>query len=142
MTLTKHPCEIASRVAPGRWLQACTYRFTTVTASPPDRNDSAQRTDRHGGGDCSGGLSDRRVHEGLPCLRPGGRLLLLAGCAIVRGDDPLLRLLQSHLEQRGLTRCYWELGPAVSGKERDQPAGAEPIAAVALVALAVQRPAP
>ena len=142
MTLTKRACEIASRVAPGRWLQACTYRFTTVTASPPDRNDSAQRTDRHGGANCSGRLSKRMVHEGLPCLSPGGRLLLSAGCAIVRGDDPLLRAFQLHLEPRGCTRCYRGLDPAVSGKERDQPAGAEPIAAVARVALVVQRPAP
>ena len=84
------------------------------------------------------------VHAGLPCLRPGGRLLLSAGIAIVHGDDPLLRALQLHLEPRGCTRCYRGRDPAVSGKERDQPAGAgaEPIAAVALVALAVQRPAP
>ena len=129
-----------SAFAQGDLFAAVSGAFDLIVANPPYLNDSAKRTYRHGGGDWGGGLSERIVHEGLPCLRPGGRLLLYTGTAIVQGDDPLLHALQPHLDRRGWPWSYRELDPDVFGEELDQPAyaGAERIAALALV---VQRPA-
>lgn len=125
----------------GDLFAAVSGAFDLIVSNPPYLNDSAKRTYRHGGGKWGGGLSERIVHEGLPYLSPGGRLVLYSGTAIVRGDDPLLRALTPHLKGRGWPWRYRELDPDVFGEELEEPAyaGAERIAAVALV---VQRPVP
>jgi SAM-dependent methyltransferase len=125
----------------GDLFAAVSGSFDLIVANPPYLNDSAKRIYRHGGGEWGGGLSERIVHEGLPCLSPGGRLVLYTGTAIVRGEDPLLRALAPHLTGRGWPWRYREIDPDVFGEELDEPAyaGAERIAAVSLV---VQRPAP
>lgn len=127
--------------AQGDLFAAVSGAFDLIVANPPYLNDSARRTYRHGGGDWGGGLSERIVLEGLPCLKPGGRLLLYTGTAIVQGVDPLLGALRPHLVVLGWSWRYRELDPDVFGEELDEPAyaGAERIAAVALV---VQRPTP
>lgn len=111
-----------------------------ILANPPYLNDGAARTYRHGGGRWGGALSERIVHEGLERLRPGGRLVLYTGTAIVEGRDPLLDALQPALAGRGWAWTWRELDPDVFGEELDEPAyaGAERIAVVALV---VERPA-
>jgi SAM-dependent methyltransferase len=124
----------------GDLFAAVSGAFDLIVSNPPYLNDSARRTYRHGGGQWGGGLSERIVHEGLPCLSPGGRLVLYTGTAIVQGADPLLRALTPHLKGRGWPWRYREIDPDVFGEELDEPAyaGAERIAAVSLV---VQRPA-
>lgn len=129
-----------TRFSQGDLFAAVSGAFDLIVANPPYLNDSAKRTYRHGGGEWGGELSQRIAHEGLPCLAPGGRLVLYTGTAIVQGGDPLLRALQPDLDRLGWPWSYRELDPDVFGEELDQPAyaGAERIAAVALV---VQRPA-
>lgn len=114
--------------------------FDLIVANPPYLVDASARTYRHGGGALGGGLSERIVAEGLPRLRPGGRLVLYTGAAIVDGQDPLFDALQSALRSCGWPFSYRELDPDVFGEELEASAyrGTERIAAVALV---VQRPA-
>jgi methylase of polypeptide subunit release factors len=109
--------------------------FDLIVANPPYLNDEEARTYRHGGGRWGEALSARILAEGLARLAPGGRLILYTGATIVAGADPLLELLQPHLEQCGWPWSYRELDPDVFGEELEQPAyrDAERIAAVALV---------
>lgn len=115
--------------------------FDLIVANPPYLVDGAARTYRHGGGALGGALSERIVREGLAYLRPGGRLVLYTGAAIVRGRDPLRESLQAIVRERDWPLAYAELDPDVFGEELDTPAYvcAERIAAVGMV---VQRPAP
>src|SRR5690606_23767482 len=55
--------------------------FDLIVANPPYLVDGAARAYRHGGGALGSALSERIVHEGLPRLAPGGRLLLYTGIA-------------------------------------------------------------
>ena len=113
--------------------------FDLIVANPPYLVDGAARTYRHGGGPLGGELSERIVREGLDLLRPGGRLVLYTGAAIVRGRDPLRDSLAAIVRVRGWPMAYGELDPDVFGEELDSPAYvcAERIAAVGMV---VQRP--
>lgn len=115
--------------------------YDLIVANPPYLVDGAARAYRHGGGALGGELSERIVREGLDFLRPGGRLVLYTGAAMVRGRDPLGESLAALVRARGWPMAYAELDPDVFGEELDTPAYAcaERIAAVGLV---VQRPAP
>lgn len=115
--------------------------FDLIVANPPYLVDGAARTYRHGGGTLGGELSERIVREGLDHLRPGGRLVLYTGAAIVRGRDPLRERLAATVRERDWPFAYAELDPDVFGEELDTPAYActERIAAVGMV---VQRPVP
>ena len=115
--------------------------FDLIVANPPYLVDGAARTYRHGGGPLGGELSERIVREGLDHLRPGGRLVLYTGAAIVRGRDPLRESLAATVRERGWPFAYAELDPDVFGEELDTPAYActERIAVVGMV---VQRPLP
>lgn len=114
--------------------------FDLIVADPPYLVDPLARTYRNGGGVLGGALSQRIVAEGLARLRPGGRLLLYTGAAMVDGADPLHASLRSLVPRRDWGFDYRELDPDVFGEELDAPAyaGAERIAAIGLV---VQRPA-
>jgi SAM-dependent methyltransferase len=114
--------------------------YDLIVANPPYLVDGASRAYRHGGGPLGGELSERIVHGGLGLLRPGGRLLLYTGAAMVRGRDPLRESLAAIVRARGWPMAYGELDPDVFGEELDTPAYAcaERIAAVGMV---VQRPA-
>lgn len=113
--------------------------FDLIVANPPYLVDPLVRTYRNGGGPLGGGLSQLIVAQGLPRLRPGGRLLLYTGAAMVDGDDPLQASLRSLVPQRDWGFDYRELDPDVFGEELEAPAyqQAERIAAVGLV---LQRP--
>lgn len=114
--------------------------YDLIVANPPYLVDSASRAYRHGGGPLGGELSERILREGLPRLRPGGRLVLYTGAAMVRGRDPLRDSLSAIARQQGWPLAYGELDPDIFGEELDNPAHActERIAAVGAV---VQRPA-
>jgi methylase of polypeptide subunit release factors len=115
--------------------------FDLVVANPPYLNDGEQRLYRHGGGQWGGGLSERIVIEGLARLRPGGRLVLYTGAAIISGVDSLHASLLPVLQDSGWPWTYREVDVDVFGEELDEPAyaRAQRIAAVALV---VHRPGP
>jgi methylase of polypeptide subunit release factors len=114
--------------------------FDLILSNPPYLNDATARAYRHGGGTWGEALSVRVVREGLPRLRPGGRLVLYTGAAIIDGANPLHDALQTELSKLGWPWSWRELDPDVFGEELEEPAyaQAERIAAVALV---VERPA-
>ncbi len=113
--------------------------FDLVIANPPYmREDDAARTYRDGGGAFGEGLAARIVREALPRLRPGGRLLLYTGSAIVDGTDTFRRSVASVLEESALPFTYDELDPDVVGEELERPAYAD-VDRIAAVALDLKR---
>mgnify|MGYP001627418712 CR=1 FL=1 len=124
-----------AELAEGDLFQPLQGEFDLIVANPPYLNDGEERLYRHGGGRWGEALSARIVREGLPRLRPQGRLILYTGAVMVDGRDPLLEALRPHLRASGCPWRYRELDPDVFGEELDEPAyrDAERIAAVALV---------
>ena len=108
--------------------------FDLIVSNPPYLNDPAQRVYRHGGGQHGTRLSRDILTAALPRLRPGGRLVLYTGVAILDGHDPFLE------EARGLLAGwdgrwrYREIDPDVFGEELSDAAyaDADRIAAVVL----------
>lgn len=124
-------------LALGDALAAVSGDFDLILSNPPYLADDAQRAYRHGGDGLGRALSVRIAGEALGRLRPGGRLVLYTGVAMVDGVDPLLNELRPLL---AASRCDWhyrELDPDVFGEELARPAyrHCERIAAVGLVAV-------
>ncbi|MDB5972601.1 MAG: SAM-dependent methyltransferase [Hydrocarboniphaga sp.] len=113
--------------------------FDLIICNPPYLADEQQRAYRHGGGDLGRELGLRIAAQACARLRPGGRLLLYTGVAIVDGVDPFLAELQALLDGRDCRWRYIELDPDVFGEELERPvyAHADRIAAVGLC---VERP--
>lgn len=105
-----------------------------IISNPPYLVDGGQRRYRHGGGALGCELSQRIVAESLPRLRPGGRLVLYTGSAIVAGRDLFKAAVTSMLEDFSGSWRYEEIDPDVFGEELDAaPYGrADRIAAVAV----------
>jgi hypothetical protein len=59
------------------------------------------------------------VREALERLRPGGRLLLYTGTAVVEGEDLFRQRLAPLLQ--GVPHEYFELDPDVFGEELENP---------------------
>lgn len=131
---------IAVKLCQGDLYACVDGEFDLIVSNPPYLNDATARAYRHGGGAWGEALSVRIVREGLPRLRPGGRLVLYTGAAIIDGANPLQDALQNELSNLGWPWSWRELDPDVFGEELEEPAyaQAERIAAVALV---VERPA-
>jgi hypothetical protein len=106
-------------------------------ANPPYLVDDDRRLYRHGGGELGISLALRIAEEGLPRLRPGGRLILYTGTPILNGADPLIESLQPSLQLYASHFVYEEIDPDVFGEELDRPAyaNADRIAAVGLTAI-------
>jgi methylase of polypeptide subunit release factors len=107
--------------------------FDLIISNPPYLVDPLARTYRHGGGELGSALSVRIAEEGIERLRPGGRLLLYTGSAIVEGVDALYETLCERLADQPVRFSYDEIDPDVFGEELGQPPydRADRIAAVA-----------
>lgn len=114
--------------APGPW--------DLVLANPPYILDRGGRTYRDGGDMHGGRVSLDWAMAAAARLKPGGRLLLYTGSAIVAGEDPLRQALETALRDAGCKLDYRELDPDVFGEELERPdyAGVDRIAVVAAVA--------
>jgi SAM-dependent methyltransferase len=108
--------------------------FDLIVANPPYLNDKAHRAYRHGGGSHGASLSLAVLDAALPRLRPGGKLVLYTGVAILQGDDPFQNAAARRLVGWKGSWRYREIDPDVFGEELDEPAYADTdrIAAVLL----------
>lgn len=101
--------------------------------NPPYIIDEDARTYRDGGGMHGAQLSLDLTDAALGRLRPGGRVILYTGSAIVRGQDRLQTALAQRAAHRGCRLRYRELDPDVFGEELEKPAYAD-VDRIALVA--------
>lgn len=118
-------------------LAGVTGDFDVVISNPPYMADPDSRTYRDGGGDFGEALAARIAREAITRLRPGGRLILYTGAAIVDGTDTFRRAVAPICEEANVAFGYREIDPDVFGDEiehNDAYALVERIAAVALVA--------
>ncbi len=111
--------------------------FDAVIANPPYLVDASHRDYRDGSGKYGEGMAVEMVRQSLARLRPGGRLVLYTGTAVVSGRDVFLEAVRSTLSDARAAWRYREIDPDVFGEEienNDAYAGVDRIAAVALVA--------
>jgi methylase of polypeptide subunit release factors len=141
-------CQANARLAQ---LECCTFvhsdlfqgvagDFDLIVSNPPYLVDAHQRTYRHGGGEHGEGLSQRIFEHSIGRLKPGGRLILYTGSAVVQGAAPFSEWAADMAVRAGCPYELREIDPDVFGEELDKPeyAGVERIAAIGLV---VHRPA-
>lgn len=128
-------------LALGDLYHAVEGEFDLIIANPPYLVDASERAYRHGGGALGGDLSLRIVREGLPRLKPGGRLILYTGAPIVAGRDFLMDAVKTAVRQAACSLSYRELDPDVFGEELDLPAYAD-VERIAAVALVARKPVP
>lgn len=126
---------VQAELALGDALASVTGDFDLIVSNPPYLVDDTLRAYRHGGDGLGRALSVRIAREALQRLRPGGRLVLYTGVAIVQGVDPFIAELAPALNA---ARCDWhyrEIDPDVFGEELDRPvySQCDRIAAVGLV---------
>ena len=108
-------------------------------ANPPYMAASDQ-TYRDGGELHGARLSLDWAAAALARLKPGGRLLLYTGSAIVDGRDRLRAGLEDLAAEKGATLRYREIDPDVFGEELETPAYAE-VERIAVVGAVITKPA-
>ncbi len=113
--------------------------FDFIVSNPPYLNDKARRAYRHGGGSHGASLSLAILDAALPRLRPGGKLVLYTGVAILEGVDPFHDAAARHLSGWNGSWRYREIDPDVFGEELDEPAYAD-ADRIAAVLLTVTKP--
>ncbi|HEX7709607.1 MAG TPA: class I SAM-dependent methyltransferase [Sphingomonadaceae bacterium] len=101
----------------GRNLAGLEGEVEVALANPPYVIDPAGRTYRHGGDMHGAEISVEIAKAALDTLRPGGRLILYTGSAIVAGEDRLRRALEETANSAGTALRYWEIDPDVFGEE-------------------------
>lgn len=109
--------------------------FDLIVSNPPYLVDVDRRTYRHGGGDYGEGLSQRILEQSMAHLRPGGRLILYTGSAVVQGMDPFSEWAADRAARAACQFTRREIDPDVFGEELDRPeyAAVDRIAAIGLV---------
>ncbi|CAN7586179.1 class I SAM-dependent methyltransferase [Acidovorax sp. LjRoot118] len=115
--------------------QGITGDFDLIVSNPPYLVDADKRTYRHGGGNFGEGLSQRILEQSIAHLRPGGRLILYTGSAVVQGVDAFSEWAAGIAARTGCAFTRREIDPDVFGEELDRPeyAGVDRIAAIGLV---------
>ncbi|MES2423561.1 MAG: class I SAM-dependent methyltransferase [Pseudomonadota bacterium] len=113
---------VAAHFALGDALSAVQGDFDLIIANPPYLADDAHRAYRDGGSRLGRALSVRMATEALPRLKPGGRLLLYTGVAMVDGRDPFLDEMEPLLNTAPGQWQYHEIDPDVFGEELERPA--------------------
>lgn len=106
----------------GRNLAGFEGGIDLALANPPYIVDAAQRSYRDGGDMHGAAVSIEKTEAALAALRPGGRLILYTGSAIVGGEDPLQQRLGEIARSHHMQLRYCELDPDVFGEELDNPA--------------------
>ena len=108
--------------------------FDLVVANPPFIA-AGGHTYRDGGAMHGAGLSLRWAATAADKLAPGGRLLLYTGSAIVSGEDPLRRALETVFSDSDFSLRYREIDPDIFGEELSNAPyrGVERIAAAGVV---------
>lgn len=117
-------------------LAGVTGSVDAVIANPPYMRDPLGRTYRDGGGALGEGLAVRIVRQALERLRPGGRLLLYTGSAVVDGRDTVRDLVEPLCRGRHSVFEYEELDPDVFGEQLEAP-GYEDVERIAAIGLSV-----
>jgi methylase of polypeptide subunit release factors len=128
--INRHALHLARINAAAAGVEAQTWhgerlpagRFDLILANPPYIIDDAGRAYRDGGGMHGGEVSLEMSRKALRQLPPGGRFLLYTGSAIVRGQDPLQRALETLADEHGFSLRYREVDPDVFGEELEQEA--------------------
>lgn len=113
--------------------------FDLIVSNPPYLVDAGKRTYRHGGGDYGEGLSQRILEQSVSRLRPGGRILLYTGSAVLKGVDPFSEWAQDMAARTGCTFERRELDPDVFGEELDRPEY-RAVDRIAAVGITLERP--
>lgn len=126
---------VLAEYALGDALSAVQGDFDCIIANPPYLADDSHRAYRDGGDRLGRALSVRMATEALPRLRPGGRLLLYTGVAMLGGQDPFLDEMAPLLDAAQGRWQYYEIDPDVFGEELERPVyrRCDRIAAVGLV---------
>jgi methylase of polypeptide subunit release factors len=119
----------------GRNLAGLEGGVDVVLANPPYVIDPARRAYRDGGGMYGAAISLEMTDAALAALRPGGRLILYTGSAIVAGEDGLRAALEEMAATRAMELRYREIDPDVFGEELENPeyADVDRIAVVAAI---------
>lgn len=119
----------------GRNLAGLEGGIDVALANPPYVIDPARRAYRDGGGMLGAEISLEMAEAALAALRPGGRLILYTGSAIVAGRDELRATLEDMAAARGMQLRYREIDPDVFGEELENPEyrNVERIAVVAAI---------
>lgn len=119
----------------GSGLSRVTEAPDLVIANPPFIAGAGGRIYSDGGDLHGARISLDWARSSALRLRPGGRMLLYTGVAIIDGLDPLLSALQDQLDDRCFTLEYEEIDPDIFGETLDLDAyrDVDRIAAVAAV---------
>ena len=138
--LNAHAAGCAVDLAEANGLKGIEGGFDLVLMNPPYIMDQSGRTYRDGGGMHGAELSFQLARAGADRLRPGGRLILYTGSAIVNGRDALRVALEQATAEGRTQLSYRELDPDVFGEELANPAYQD-VDRIAVVAAVITRPA-
>ena len=119
-------------------LDAVSGEIQLLVANPPFIMDRKGLTYRDGGDMLGAALSRDWALAAAERLRPGGRVLLYTGSAIVDGRDALREALEAGLAPLGCTMRYCEIDPDIFGEQLSSE-GYEQVERIAAVGAVITR---